>query len=466
MRRPAPARETTATSTASDVDDLRRQVSGPVHEGGNAQGLAELAGPATTVDQAPIAIVGARDAADVGATVRWAGRRGLAVAVHATGHAARSYRDVVVVTTTRMNQCLVDAERRTATVGAGVRWETVIAAAATCGLAPLNGSSSSVGVVGYTVGGGVGALARQYGFAADHVRSLELVTAEGRLVHVNALSHPDLYWAVLGAPGSFGVVTRIEFDLMPVRRLYAGALYFDAEQASAVFQAFRAWSAGLPDATTSSIALLTQPPGPAALALAPGRAVVHLRFAHLGDSETGAEVISAMRGAGRVLLDTLRDTSYADVATTFNDPRDRAPSFSTGAFLDSLDARAVDALLDVAGPQRHLPMPMIELRHLGGALGRLPARPNCVGGRDAAYALGLVAAAPPQLADAAPALCAQVLDAMGPWTADDAPVNYLSGTSDRLRQLPWSQGDRARLRQLKRSLDPGNTFRVGPTVQP
>src|SRR3954469_25829834 len=161
------------TSTTEDLDDLRRQVAGPVHGPGGAGDLAELVGSHAADDHSPVAVVGARDAADVEAAVRWAGRRGLGVGVHATGHGARSYRDVLVVTTRRLATCTVDPEARTAIVGAGVRWETVIAAAAAHGLAPLNASSPTVGVVGYTLGGGVGVLARQFGFAADHVRSFE-----------------------------------------------------------------------------------------------------------------------------------------------------------------------------------------------------------------------------------------------------------------------------------------------------
>jgi FAD/FMN-containing dehydrogenase len=217
---------TGSTDTGTDLDELSTAVSGPVYRQGEAKTSAETAGLNTAAERAPIAVVRARDVHDVAAAVRWAGRRGIAVGVHATGHGARSYRDAVVVGTRGLNTCRIDPQRRIATVDAGVRWATVIRAAAEHGLAPLNGSSATVGVVGYTLGGGIGPLARQYGFAADHVRSLDLVAADGTAVHVTPTSRPDLYWAALGAPGSFGVVTRLEFDLMPIRRVYSGALHF------------------------------------------------------------------------------------------------------------------------------------------------------------------------------------------------------------------------------------------------
>jgi hypothetical protein len=343
-------------------------------------------------------------------------------------------------------------------VDAGVRWATVIAAAAEHGLAPLDGSSPGVGVVGYTLGGGVGALARQYGFAADHVRSFELVTADGDDLHVSPARHPDLYWAVLGAPGSFGVVTSLEFDLVPVRTLYGGGLRFPAEQAHVVLDAFRAWTADLPDATTASIALR---PGPT------GRRVVQLRFAHVGDSETGRDVLSPMRACAPVLLDSVDEMPYSTVADIFADPCAPAPAYRAGVFLNGLDAAAVDAVLAAAASSPLPSRAAVEVRHLGGAVGRVPVHPNCVGGRDADFVLGVVAPQHPHLARTAQARCREVIDAVAPWSAEVLPINYLHGdVTPASAQRAWSPGDLTRLRRLKRDHDPGNTFRVGPTVQP
>jgi FAD/FMN-containing dehydrogenase len=456
-----------AAATRTDLADLRQQVAGPVHGPGDAGGLRELIGHNVVVEHDPLVVVGVRDTRDVAATVRWANEVGLGVTAHATGHSSRSYRDAVVLSTRRLRGCVIDPERRVARVGAGVRWGTVVAAAAHHGLAALNASSPRVGVVGYTLAGGVGPLGRQYGFAADLVRSFELVTPEGRVVRVTPTTHPDLYWAVLGAPGSFGVVTRLEFDLVPVRQLYGGALWFDAEDAPAVFGTYQEWTTDLPDAMTSSIALMRGSDASQADPLLRGMSHVHLRVTHLGDSETGADVLAPMRRAARVLVDTARNMPYSAVTDIGGHPSQPAPSRSTGAFLESLDRRAVDALLSTAAPRHDVPLTVVELRHLGGALGRLPVRPNCVGGRDAAFLLGLVAP-PDRGTKVAARRCHDVVAALAPWTSDVAPINYLNHDPEPSagEPCPWSHSDRDRLRRLKRELDPVNTFRVGRTVQP
>jgi hypothetical protein len=295
-----------------------------------------------------------------------------------------------------------------------------------------------------------------------------MVTANGVLVRVSPRTDPDLYWATVGAPGSFGVVTRMEFDLVPVRRLYGGGLYFDAADAADVLNAFRMWTRNLPDATTSSIALVRTPNSAAVPAFLRGRSHAHLRFAHLGDNETGAEVIAPMRRAGHALVDTVRDMPFTAVTDMFADPTEPGPSYRTGVFLDALDTQALDTLMATAGPESPLPLGVVELRHLGGALGRMPIRRNCVGGRDAAFVLGLIAHMPASSSHVVRQVCRRVLDSVSAWTSEVTPINYLSNDPDPngTERSPWSPSDHERLRQLKRERDPTNTFRVGRTVQP
>ena len=219
------------------------------------------------------------------------GRRGLGVAVHGTGHGARSYRDVPRPHHPAVEHVHDRSQRRTATSvpasdGTASSGRSTASARAAQRVEPV------LGVVGYTLGGGVGVLARQYGFAADHVRSFELVTADGRCRHVSPTSDPDLYWAVLGAPGSFGVVTRLEFDLMRIHRLYAGTSVTGSSRPRRPPLVPRVDS-GLPDATTASIAVC--PGGPARRS-----GVVHLRFAHAGRQRDrgGGAVPDARRRPG------------------------------------------------------------------------------------------------------------------------------------------------------------------------
>ncbi len=187
----------------------------------------------------PAVIVVPESAADVQAAVTFAARQHRPVLVKTTGHQIVGQADgAVVIATHRMNDITIDTIERSARVGAGVLWSDVIAKTTKAGLAPLNGSNPSVGVSGYTLGGGLSpTLSRSHGYAADHVRSLDVVTADGELRHVDAESEPDLFWALRGGKGNFAVVTALEFDLFPVSRLYGGAIYFPGERTADVLRA-------------------------------------------------------------------------------------------------------------------------------------------------------------------------------------------------------------------------------------
>jgi len=190
-------------------------------------------------DLVPAVIVVPESAADVQAAITFAAGQHRPVLVKTTGHqmVGRAH-GAVVIATHRMNGITIDAASRTARVGAGVLWSEVIAKAARAGLAPQNGSNPTVGVSGYTLGGGLSpTLGRSYGYAADHVRSFDVVTADGELRHVNAQSEPDLFWALRGGKGNFAVVIALKFDLFPVSRLYAGGIYFPGERMAEVLRA-------------------------------------------------------------------------------------------------------------------------------------------------------------------------------------------------------------------------------------
>ncbi|MHA6785804.1 FAD-binding oxidoreductase [Pseudonocardia saturnea] len=451
------------TSTTPDLtDDLALQVAGPVLTGDDPRTAAEVAGFNTTHTPRPAVVVGATCAADVAAAVRWATAQGRTVAVQSTGHGLISdLADTVLVTTRRMSAVTVDPVARTARVGAGVRWGQVIEAAAPFGLAPLNGSSSQVGVIGYTLGGGLGPMARRYGFAADHVRRIELVTAAGEIRQVDSISDPELFWALRGGKGNFGIVTEMEFELMPVAGLYGGGIFFPGDAAAELLHTYRTWVETLPEETTTSIALLRLPPLPELPEPLRGQFVVHLRFAHLGSAEGGTALLAPMRAVVPAVMDLVADMPYAAVDSIHMDPTDPMPTWERGATLRELPAEAVDELLAAAGPGVEVPLIMVEVRHLGGAVGR-PARvPNAVAGRGAAFtlfALGLMAG---PLAETMPAITQSVVDRMAPWAARGPLLNFLGWAGpDRVRRL-WDDADRARLLAVKERLDPANVFSCG-----
>src|SRR4051794_39354050 len=229
------------------------------------------------VDQRPAAVVLPESGEDVAATVRFAARNGLRVALQGTGHNAGPLGPLggtILVKTHRMRGVQIDPVRRLARVEAGALWMDVAAAAAPYGLAGLAGSSPDVGVVGYTLGGGLSWLGRKHGLAANSVVSVEVVTADGDLRVVDAQNDPELFWALRGGGGSFAAVTAIEFRLLEIREVFAGMLVWPLADASRVLHAWREWTETVPDEVTTSARLLRVPPLPDIPAAVRGRELV------------------------------------------------------------------------------------------------------------------------------------------------------------------------------------------------
>lgn len=450
------------TCDLTDLAALRDRVTGPVLAGDDPRVPAEVATFNLATTHRPTVVVGATSAADVAAAVTWAVAHDLPVAVQATGHGpVQPVEDALLVTTSRMQSVEVDPERRTARVAAGVRWADVIAAAAPYGLAGVSGSSSSVGVVGYCVGGGMGALSRQYGFGADQVRGIELVTADGRIRWVDAASDPDLFWAVRGGKGNFGVVTALEIGLVPVATIYGGAVFFAGSSARDVLHSFRTWAPTLPDRSTTSVALLNLPPAEHLPEALRGRYVVMLRFAHNGSEAEGAELLAPMLEAGEVLVDGMAAMPYANADSIHQDPTEPMPVWEKAALLGALPADAVDTLLAVAGPDSGAPLAMVEIRLMGGALGRQPQVPNAVSGREGAFTLFTLGVLAPGIEGLVPAAGLGVLAAMAPWATGTTLVNWLGTATPAEVARAWRPEAHARLLAVKRTVDPGNVFRFG-----
>jgi FAD/FMN-containing dehydrogenase len=438
--------------------ELDATVAGPVLEPGDPGYAEEVASFSLTFTAAPAVVVGATSTGDVAAAVRYAARTGRRVAVQSTGHGLQSdLAGTVLVSTHRMDRVTVDPDSATARVQAGARWRQVIDAAAPYGLAPLNGSSSQVGVVGYTVGGGLGPMARRYGFAADHVRRFTLVTADGEIRDVTPETDPHLFWAVRGGKSTFGIVTDLEFGLMPVARFYGGCIFFPGEATAAVLHAWREWAPTLSDDTTTSVAMLRLPPDPSLPEPLRGRFVTSLRFVHLGSAADGAAVLAPMRAVATPLMDLVDEMPYVAVDAVSMDPTTPMPVRERGVTVDALPAAAVDALLAVAGPDVPAPLALVEIRLLGGAIARHPVVPNAVAGRDAAFSVFTIGAPFGPPVEAALAGMAAVIDAVRPWTYG-ALVNFVgTATAEQVGRL-WNPADRARLLQIRDRVDPTGLF--------
>jgi len=276
-------------------------------------------------------------------------------------------------------------------------------------LAPLSGSAPGVGAVSYTLGGGVGLLARQYGFAADHVRRLDLVTADGQTRRVTAAGEPDLFWALRGGGGGFGVVTGMEIDLMPVAGLYGGGLYFDVEQTPDVLAGWRRWTETVPRELTSAVATLPFPDAPMVPEPLRGKYVAQVQIAYTGTAEEGRELVEPLRALGVPLRDSLHDLPYVESGAVFEEPERPAAYLSSNRLVDGLDP--VATLPKLAGPSAGA-ICVVALRHLGGALAEPPAVPNAVGHRAAAYSLTVLSPVEEGAADTVRATHGRILE---PW---------------------------------------------------
>ena len=309
------------------------------------------------VDQRPAAVALPESPADVVAAVRYARERNLRVAAQGTGHNAAplgTLDGTLLVKTSRMRRLTIDPVARTARAEAGVTWLQVAEAAAEHGLAGLAGSSPDVGVVGYTLGGGMSWLGRSYGLAANNVQAIELVRADGRLVRADACHETELFWALRGGGGSFGVVTAIELRLFPVTEVYAGLLWWPVDAASEVLQAWRELTQGdLPDEFTTSARLMNFPPVPEVPEQIRGRSFVVVDVIHLGTPAEADALLAPLR-ALRPATDTIGMIPTPALCHLHMDPEQPSLGAGDGSLLAALPAEAVDAIVRIAGPGTEL----------------------------------------------------------------------------------------------------------------
>ena len=455
-----------ASEWTSDVGALTRAVAGPVLLPGDDGYATELAGFDLSVPQRPAVVVGATGAADVIAAVRFAVAQGLRVGVLSTGHGpVRPADGAVLVTTRRMGAVLVDPVRRSAVVQAGATWADVIHESAPFGLAPLSGSSPVLGAVSYTLGGGLGPLGRRYGFAADLVHHVDLVTADGELRRASAEEHPDLFWALRGGGGSFGVVTALRIGLVEVAQLYGGGLFFPGERAPDVLSRVLDAADRAPDELTLSAALVTFPDLPATAAPIRGRYCCHVRVAFCGSSASGEQLIAPLRAAADPLLDTVRPMPFTDVGSIHNDPTTARAVHSSATALRRIDAHVLRTVLAHTGPDSGF---MVELRFMGGALAHPPRGGNSVGHRDAAASVYVTAYPAP--VDPPPGVAAEcrLVAELQPFGTGGALVNFLAGpavTPEDVRHA-YDRQTYDRLVEVKTRWDPHDIVHCNHAIAP
>ena len=412
------------------------------------------------VDQHPAAVVYPSDARDVAAAVAHARRTGVRVAPQATGHNQAPLGDMdgtLLVNVSRMQDVRIDTAARRVRVGAGVKWMSVAPRLSAHGLAGLHGSSPDVGIAGYSLGGGMGWLSRKHGLQTNAVTALEIVTADGEPIRVDADNEPDLFWALRGGGGNFGVVTAIEFDVVEIEELYAGAYFFEIERADEVLHTWNTIRDWFPDELMSWANLLHFPPIPDVPVFARGRSYAVVMAAYLGSAADGAALLEPLRGLGPE-RDTFAMVPPVVLGDLAMDPLDPVPFQSTSALLEDLSGDTIDELLAVAGPAsgRGPTVSLLQLRQMGGALGR--AKPGAgaratLPGDVSMFALGAVF--DEQMGEAVNTALRDVDRVLRPHRAGYYP-NFVEEPAD--ASAFFDPATWARLRAIKADWDPAQMF--------
>jgi hypothetical protein len=415
-----------------------------------------------SVDQRPAAVALPEAVDDVVDAVDHARVTGLRVAVQATGHGAgsTSLDGTLLVNTVRMSGVEVDVASRVARVAAGAVWKDVVDAAAPHGLTALHGSAPDV--VGYSLGGGIGWLARKHGLSSSSVLSAEVVTADGEVVRADHETNPDLFWALRGGGGSFGIVTEVEIALYPVAEAYAGWLAWPVERAVDVLARWAEWTKDAPDEVTSVGRLLQVPPAPEVPEPLRGRRLVVVEAAFLGDERAGRELLAPLRSLGPE-IDTFGVVPARELTDLHRDPPAPAPGRGEGWLLDAFDTAVAAAVVDAAAMDGTSPLFSVEVRHLGGALGRPDPNGGVLAQLEAPYAVYSLGIASSRRAGVAiDERLAEVRDAADPWLSRRRYFNFAERDVDPVSF--YAHGDYGRLTAIRERVDPAALFRAKHTI--
>jgi FAD/FMN-containing dehydrogenase len=417
------------------------------------------------VDQHPAAVAIPSSVENLAKAVRYARANHLRISAQGTGHGAQALgplANALLVKTSGLREVRIDPERRRVHVQAGAQWQDVTVPAAEHGLAALSGSSPNVGVVGYSLGGGVGWLARRFGMCSESIRAADVVTADGTPVRVDADHEPDLFWALRGGGGSFAVVTALELEQFPARELYAGNLFWPLERAPEVLEAWRTWVQDVPEELTSLARLLRVPPLPGVPEALRGRAFVLVEAAYLGSEADGAAWVRPLREL-QPEIDTFTSMSPPGLRALHMDPEMPVASVGDGALLTSFPSEAADQVLGIVGEGTESMLLSVEVRHLGGELAESRPGQGPLMPLDAAFAIyGVGIAADEGSAAATHADLDRLLDAVRPW---DRGRSFPT-LSERAGTTLFPPDVYNRLRDVKRRYDPGNVLAGGHPIHP
>jgi FAD/FMN-containing dehydrogenase len=417
---------------------------------------------------APSLAVTARTTAEVIAAVKSARTQSVGLSIMTTGHASGGMAQLDGTLLVRPEFDLpvtVDAETRIATVPAGARWGDVVEVAATHGLAAMHGSSATVGVIGYLLRGGLSFYGRRNGVASNSLRSVSLVTADGDLVKADRTTEPDLFWAIRGGGGGFGVVVEVEIELFPMWQVFTGFTAWDARDAAVIAPLWRRWTESAPDDVTTSLRLMNLPPLPqipevlrnGQILVLDGAVSIETPAHLVAGLEMAEALLAPLRSVAEPIMDTWHAGSPTDLPATHMDPPDPMPYLADHFLVDGFDDAAVDGWLASAGMGSGSVLTSAELRQLGGSFaeergdgGAL----NRIEGQFAAFNVGVPVgpATPPLVLEQQ----LRIRESLANYDTGFTAPTFVEAVDAPHRALPAHVQERAE--RIRRRFDPANAF--------
>jgi FAD/FMN-containing dehydrogenase len=418
-----------------------------------------------SIDRYPTLIVRAADAADVLRAVEFARDQDLPLAIRSGGHSFAGFGTVdggVVLDLSRMQGVSIDPRRGTAWVQPGANTNILAPQAARYGLSLPTGDVGSVGIGGLTLGGGIGFMVRKHGLTIDHLLSIEMVTAEGRLITASADENADLFWAVRGGGGNFGVVTAFEFRLDEEATILGGAMLLPAT--SEAVEGYLDYSLRAPEELTTISMLMPAPPVPMIPAELHGKPVFMVLVCYAGDPEAGQRALRPLRQLGP-LGEHIAPMPYPALFNLTAGGAQRSATMTRSAFFADLDSSAVETLVETA----HAPATghsMVQIRPLGGAMAQVSASATAFAHRDASFMLAVTGGweSPDQELDAR-ARVARTWQQLQP-KAKGVYVNFLADDGAARIREAYPGSTYERLVAVKRQYDPTNLFSQNQNIQP
>ena len=458
------------TGTYTPLRELSAVLTGAIVSPDDPDWDGARQGWALAVDQRPAAVALPESAEDIVAIVDFAREHGLRVAPQGTGHNAHPLEEQlgnsILLKTSRMRGAQIDVQNRRARLEAGALWMDVTVPAGAHGLTPMAGTSPDVGVVGYTLGGGLSWLSRRHGLAANSVRAIEVVTSDGAHIRVDRDHHPDLFWALRGGGGSFAVVTAIEIELLPIAQVYAGAMFWPQDRAHEVFEAWRQWTQReQPDEIISVARVLNVPPFPEVPEFLRGRSFVVVEAVYLGEDSEGAELIAPLRALGPE-IDTFSTVPAPALSHLHMDPDHPVAGNGDSVVLREMPAELVDEFVAAATGPAGSALLSAEIRQLGGAIARPGPEKGARGSIDAPYIMFAVGAAPTEaLRAVVKAHVAGVKRAISRWGAGYEYLNFVERPVNS-RELYRDDYTYRRLQAIKAKYDPADIIQSNHPIRP